>query len=121
SPALSLLRARGGFVDTFRAANPGVDGYTDDQEMDVVHATATERVDYVLVSGRTPLTDRVLSSRLVLDQPMFDEDDDVLWPSDHYAVLSEVDVFGRTAISDRASRASRAPRTPHGASRTPTG
>jgi endonuclease/exonuclease/phosphatase family metal-dependent hydrolase len=121
SPALSLLRGRGGFVDTFRAANPGVAGYTDDQEMDVEHATAFERVDYVLVSAHGPATERVLSSRLVLDKPVFDEDGDVLWPSDHYAVLSEVDVFGRTVVSGRASRASRGPRTPRGPSRTPTG
>jgi endonuclease/exonuclease/phosphatase family metal-dependent hydrolase len=120
SPALSLLRGRGGFVDTFRAANPGLAGYTDDQEMDVERATATERVDYVLVSGRTPLTDRVLASRLVLDKPVFDEDGDVLWPSDHYAVMSEVDVFGRT-VTDRASRASRGPRTLRAASHTRPG
>ena len=119
SPALSLLRRRGGFVDTFRAANPGVPGFTDDQERDVEHATAFERVDYVLVSG-APLTNRVLSSRVVLDRPRFDEDGDVLWSSDHYAVFSEVDVFGRT-VSDRANRASREPRTPREASRSPTG
>ena len=116
SPALSLLRGRGGFVDTFRAANPGLAGYTDDQELDAEHATAFERVDYVLVSAAVPLGKRVLSSRVVLDRPTFDEDGDVLWSSDHYAVLSEVDVFGRTA-TDPASRASREPRTPRGASR----
>jgi len=71
-------------------------------------------------SGRAPLTDRVLASRVVLDTPVFDEDGGVLWSSDHYAVFSEVDVFGRTT-TDRASRASREPRTPRGASRTPTG
>src|SRR6185369_10769475 len=113
-------RGRGGFVDTFRTANPDLTGYTDDQELDVEHATATERVDYVLVSGRAPLTDRVLASRVVLDTPVFDEDGGVLWSSDHYAAFSEVDVFGRTT-TDRASRASREPRTPRGASRTPTG
>jgi len=119
SPALSLLRGRG-FVDTFRAANPGLPGYTDDQEMDVERATATERVDYVLVSAVAAPTDRVRSSRVVLDRPKFGEDGDVLWSSDHYAVLSDVDVFGRAA-SDRASRASREPRTPRGASRTRPG
>ena len=107
-------------MDTCRAANPGLAGYTDDQEMDVERATATERVDYVLVSGRTPLTDRVLASRLVLDKPVFDEDGDVLWPSDHYAVMSEVDVFGRT-VTDRVSRASRGPRTLRAASHTRPG
>jgi endonuclease/exonuclease/phosphatase family metal-dependent hydrolase len=120
SPALSLLRGRGGFVDTFRAANPGLAGYTDDQELDAEHATAFERVDYVLVSAAAPLGERVLSSRVVLDRPTFDEDGDVLWSSDHYAVLSEVDVFGRT-VTDPASRASREPRTPRAASSTPTG
>ena len=120
SPALSLLRSRGGFVDTFRAANPRLAGYTDDQEPDVDHATAFERVDYVLVSAGATLTDRILSSRVVLDRPTFDEDGDPLWSSDHYAVLSDVDVFGRAA-TDRASRASREPRTPRAASRTRPG
>jgi endonuclease/exonuclease/phosphatase family metal-dependent hydrolase len=95
SPALALLRARGGFVDTFRAANPGLAGYTDDQVMEVERATAFERVDYVLVAAGGVSTDRVLSSRVVLDRPVRDADGDVLWSSDHYAVLSDVDVFGR--------------------------
>src|SRR6185369_533700 len=107
-------------VDTFRAANPGLAGYTDDQELDVERATATERVDYVLVSAGAAPSDRVLSSRVVLDRPAFDEDGDVLWSSDHYAVLSDVDVFGR-ATTDPTSRASRGPRTPRGASRTRPG
>ena len=96
SPALGLLRTRGGFLDTFRVANPGVAGYTDDQAMRVEQATAFERVDYVLVARGGGSTDRVRSSRVVLDRPVRDADGDVLWLSDHYAVLSEVDVFTPT-------------------------
>jgi len=99
SPGLTLLRTDGGFVDTFRSANPTEPGFTDDQEIDEEAATAQERVDYVLVTPAHGRTTRVLDSRVVLDRPMRTEDGDVLWPSDHYGVLSDVDVFGRASVA----------------------
>jgi endonuclease/exonuclease/phosphatase family metal-dependent hydrolase len=107
SPALGFLRTRGGFLDTFRVANPGVAGYTDDQALGAEHATAFERVDYVLVAPGSSRTDRVLSSRIVLDRPVREADGHVLWSSDHYAVLSEVDVFGRASGGPMAQAAAR--------------
>jgi hypothetical protein len=61
----------------------------------------------VLVSGRAADGPRA-GERVVLDKPVFDEDGDVLWPSDHYAVLSEVDVFGTDGQRSSESSFSRA-------------
>jgi hypothetical protein len=51
------------------------------------------RVDFVFLVPGHVVPGRVLSSRVVLDAPRALEDGRVLWPSDHYGVLAELDVF----------------------------
>lgn len=95
STSIRLLREGLGFVDTFRAVNPFADGFTDLQEVEEDEPTTDSRIDYVLIApgwGRSP---RVVASRVVLNTPGRDDDGDALWPSDHYGVLSEVDVLTR--------------------------
>jgi endonuclease/exonuclease/phosphatase family metal-dependent hydrolase len=91
---LRLLRERTRFIDTFRVANPSLPGFTDDQEIDVERPTVAERADYVLVAAGAQRSSRVVSSRIVLDEPFHDRDGDWLWTSDHYGVLSDVALFG---------------------------
>lgn len=92
SAAIQAL-TRAGFVDAFRAANPGAPGFTVWQPVTAPDRRARRRVDYVfLVPGRSR-PGRVLASRLVLDAPTALGDGRVLWPSDHYGVLAEVEVF----------------------------
>lgn len=105
--ALRVFRDEGRFVDTFRAANPTLRGFTDDQELDVDRATVALRADYVLVEPPDGRAAHVVDSRVVLDHPFHSVDGELLWPSDHYGVLSDVDLFGRPSPPR-----SRAPRTP---------
>jgi hypothetical protein len=51
------------------------------------------RVDFVLVAGVDGRRPRVDASRVILDTPGRAADGDPLWPSDHYGVLSEVELF----------------------------
>jgi endonuclease/exonuclease/phosphatase family metal-dependent hydrolase len=84
---------KAGFVDAFRAANPAASGPTTYQRVHEPAPTAVARVDYVfLVPGRA-MAGRVRQSRVVLDTPRRTEDGAVLWPSDHYGVLAELEVF----------------------------
>ncbi len=106
TPGLRLLRERAGLVDTFRVANPDAPGFTDDQELDVTRATAEERVDYVLVAPAAGRRSDVVDSRVVLDHPVV-HDGTVLWPSDHYAVLSDVALFGAPAVTPAPAVAAR--------------
>lgn len=55
--------------------------------------TVMRRVDYVFVVPGTEFAGRVLSSRVILDAPRQVGDGKVLWPSDHYGILAELDVF----------------------------
>ena len=83
-----------GFIDTFRQANPQAPGSTVWQWVHAPWRMAWRRVDYVLVAPGAGQPVRVLESRVVLDQPGRTADGRSLWPSDHYGVLSVVDVFG---------------------------
>lgn len=87
SLGIARLVAESGFVDTFRRANPAADGVTVWQEIHTEGRMARRRVDYVLVR---PENARVVTSRVVLDTPGRAADGSILWPSDHYAVLSEI-------------------------------
>jgi endonuclease/exonuclease/phosphatase family metal-dependent hydrolase len=102
--SLHVLRDDAGFVDTFRTANPTLTGFTDDQDLDVDRATVELRADYVLVAPAGGHPTRVVESHVVLDHPFHSVDGDLLWPSDHYGVLSEVDLFGRTSPPLRPPR-----------------
>ena len=87
------LLADDGLVDTFRTANPDVPGFTVWQPVRVEAPAARRRVDYVLVGPGADAPVRVRASRVILDQPDRGADGKALWPSDHYGVLSEVEVF----------------------------
>jgi hypothetical protein len=55
--------------------------------------TVRRRVDYVLVAPGRGAAARVRASPVVLDRPGRATDGRPLWASDHYAVLSEVDLY----------------------------
>jgi endonuclease/exonuclease/phosphatase family metal-dependent hydrolase len=93
STGILRLTHQAGYVDAFRAANPGDVGPTVFQAVRAPGPTVRRRVDFVfLVPGHT-VPGRVLSSRVVLNTPGTLENGQVLWPSDHYGVLAELDVF----------------------------
>jgi endonuclease/exonuclease/phosphatase family metal-dependent hydrolase len=93
SPAIRRLIAAG-FVDTFRAANPAAPGLTVWQRVRAPAPTVFARVDYAFLLPGGEVPGKVVASRVVLDAPHRLEDGTVLWPSDHYGVLTELDVFG---------------------------
>jgi endonuclease/exonuclease/phosphatase family metal-dependent hydrolase len=92
SPGLRSMIDRLGFVDAFGAANPDAPGFTVYQPVRDPRRMARRRVDYVLVAGGAP-PPRVRSSRIVLDAPGQGGDRRPLWPSDHYGVVAEVELF----------------------------
>ena len=63
------------------------------QPVRVEAPAARRRVDYVLVAPGADAPVRVRASRVILDQPGRGADGKALRPSDHYGVLSEVEVF----------------------------
>jgi len=91
-PAITALDGGGGFVDAFRAANPGAAGATAWQRPWAPQATALRRVDYIFVSGAGG--EVACASRVILDRPRRLADGRTLWPSDHYGVLAELRLFG---------------------------
>jgi endonuclease/exonuclease/phosphatase family metal-dependent hydrolase len=93
SPALTPLRERAGVVDAFRAANPRAEGPTVWQRLEAAQSTVYRRVDYVFLVPGEQFSGRVVSSRVVLDRRRVLEDGRSLWPSDHYGVLAELDLF----------------------------
>lgn len=104
SPALAPLRERAAVVDAFRAANPEAAGPTVWQRLDAPEATVYRRVDYIFLVPGQRFAGRVISSRVVLDRPRTLEDRRTLWPSDHYGVLAELDLFsGPLAGPDTAA------------------
>ncbi|HEU4371108.1 MAG TPA: endonuclease/exonuclease/phosphatase family protein [Methylomirabilota bacterium] len=86
-----------GFVDLFRAANPGGSGSTVWQRIREPAPTVFRRVDYVLLRVGDGLGADVVASRVVLNTPGRNAEGGVLWPSDHYGVLAEVRLALRRA------------------------
>jgi endonuclease/exonuclease/phosphatase family metal-dependent hydrolase len=82
-----------GFVDAFRVANPAAPGPTVWQRIDASAATVQRRVDYVFVRAGGGVAAGPVSGRVVLNTPRPLGDGAVLWPSDHYGVLVEVDLL----------------------------
>lgn len=82
-----------GFVDAFRAANADAPGPTVWQQVDAPVSTVRHRVDFVFVLPGTAERGRVRTSRVVLDTPRRLANGKLLWPSDHYGVLADIDVF----------------------------
>jgi endonuclease/exonuclease/phosphatase family metal-dependent hydrolase len=97
SPAMTALVNGTGLIDTFRAANPTAPGLTVWQWVYAPIPTVFRRVDYLLLLPGQDFPGRVLSSRVVLNTPRRFPDGKVLWPSDHYGVLAEVEVFSPPA------------------------
>ncbi|HSF06136.1 MAG TPA: endonuclease/exonuclease/phosphatase family protein [Methylomirabilota bacterium] len=84
--------ADAGLVDAFRAANPTGTGSTVWQQIEAPASTVFRRVDYVLVLPGTAMAVRVRASRIVLDTPGRLANGGVLWPSDHYGVLADLEL-----------------------------
>lgn len=73
-----------GFVDGFRHAEPGADGFTSGQDVLSDAATVSRRIDFVFVRGLQACVGDVFG-----DTPLVDPDgpgSPDIWPSDHYAV-----------------------------------
>lgn len=92
-PALSPLKRA--FMDAFRAVNPNEPGFTDLQQTGAATATVSQRYDYVFVVPGARGTGSVRSSRVVLNAPRRYADGTVIWPSDHYGVLAELELTTR--------------------------
>jgi exonuclease III len=90
-----------GFTDAFRTANPGQPGLTVWQRIEEATPTVRRRVDYIFVAPGAAVEGRVTSSRLVLNAPRRLGDGRTLWPSDHYGVAAEIEIFPlRAAVHD---------------------
>jgi endonuclease/exonuclease/phosphatase family metal-dependent hydrolase len=87
--------AQAGLVDAFSAANPGTAGWTVWQRIEVPESTVYRRVDYVFVLPGNAMSVRVRASRVVLNTPGRLADGSVLWPSDHYGVLADLELLER--------------------------
>jgi len=92
SPPIAVL-TQAGFVDTFRVVNPTAPGLTVWQRVTVPRSTVSRRVDYLFLLPGKDFSGRVLSSRVVLNTPQYFPDGTALWPSDHYGVLTEVELL----------------------------
>ena len=93
SDAIAALTGHAGFIDTYRTANPTLPGPTVWQRIEEPAPTVLRRVDNIFVVPGAEFPGRVLSSRVILDTPRHLGDGKVLWPSDHYGVLAELEVF----------------------------
>jgi len=88
-PALGAFGDHG-FVDLFRAANPGTPGLTVWQRIEEPLPTVFRRVDYVFVKAGDGREAAAVSARVVLNTPETRDGGGALWPSDHYGVFAEV-------------------------------
>jgi len=88
----SLKRA---FMDAFRAADPDEPGFSDLQQIGAATATVSQRYDYIFVVPGARGTGSVVSSRVALNARRRYADGTVLWPSDHYGVLAELELTTR--------------------------
>jgi endonuclease/exonuclease/phosphatase family metal-dependent hydrolase len=96
SAAIAAITRIGGFIDAFRAANPSLPGPTVWQRIDAPDSMVRRRVDYLFMIPGEEYGGRVVSSRVVLNSPQHLTDGHVLWPSDHYGVLAELELFPST-------------------------
>lgn len=96
-PQTAVLTEDAGFIDPFRSANPTLPGLTVWQRVDAPAPTVKRRADYLFVIPGVEVQGRVLSSRVVLNAPRRLPDGTALWPSDHYGVLAELEVFASRA------------------------
>jgi endonuclease/exonuclease/phosphatase family metal-dependent hydrolase len=87
--------AGAGFIDAFRVANPAATGSTVWQRIGASESTVIRRVDYVFVLPGTTMDVGVRASRVVLNTPARLANGGVLWPSDHYGVLADLELLDR--------------------------
>ena len=104
SPPIAALTGAAGLIDVFRAANPTEAGATDSQRTKAPNSTVTRRIDYLFLLPGTAVPGRILGSRVVLNAPRRRRGGRILWPSDHYGVLAEVDVLRRPAEGSAEAR-----------------
>jgi endonuclease/exonuclease/phosphatase family metal-dependent hydrolase len=90
SPAVAVFTRQAGFVDAYRAANPGQPGFTVWQRIAEPSPTVRRRVDYLFVVPGEAVQGRVLASEVILNVPQRLPDGSTLWPSDHYGVLADL-------------------------------
>jgi len=100
TPAITHLTQKLGLIDTFRLMNPTTPGSTVWQRVDASAPTVFRRVDYVFLLPGKAFSGSVHSSRVILNTPDHLPDGRTLWPSDHFGVLSEVDVFSSAPTAD---------------------
>jgi len=88
TPSVAYVRETMGWCDTFAVSNPGALGLTWDyrnphaeMERDKM---AERRIDYILVRTQTGPFKKILSSKVVFDEPR-----NGIWPSDHLGVMTE--------------------------------
>ena len=81
-----------GFVDAFRAVNPGAPGPTSNQRVHAAQSTVSRRIDFVFVVPGANGVPRLVESRVVLDTPRRRADGTTLWPSDHHRVLAVIEI-----------------------------
>lgn len=92
SQVLTGWQKEPGFIDVFRAANPGVSGGTVWQDIHVERPTADRRVDFIfLLDSKTGNRSVVRSSHLAFERPGRLPNGAVLWPSDHRGVLADIE------------------------------
>ena len=92
SKVLTTLTSEAGFIDAFRAVNPGIDGPTVWQRIQSSESTVSRRVDFILLLNGRASTVSIRSSRVVLNEPGRLRDGTMLWPSDHYGILADIDI-----------------------------
>jgi len=96
--SITALARDHGFMDAWRAAGQGPSaGLTVWQRVDAPSATVSRRVDFIFLVPYGAASARVRNSRVVLDTPERRADGTLLWPSDHYGVLADVDLLASGA------------------------
>jgi endonuclease/exonuclease/phosphatase family metal-dependent hydrolase len=101
APAILHLTQKAGLIDTFRLINPTTPGLTVWQRVHAPVPTVLRRVDYVFLLPGKAFPGRVRASQVILNTPHHLPDGRTLWPSDHFGVLSEVEVFSSASAVDQ--------------------
>jgi exonuclease III len=101
TPAIMHLTQKAGLIDTFRLVNPTTPGLTVWQRVNASAPTVRRRVDYVFLLPGKAFPGRVRASQVILNAPQLLPDGRTLWPSDHFGVLSEVEVFSSASTGDQ--------------------
>lgn len=92
SEAMAILTREAGFSDAFRVLHPTTTGYTSDQALATPTSTVTQRIDYVLIASGTNIRGRICASHVILDTPHHVLEGRIVWPSDHYGVLADIEL-----------------------------